>query len=105
MISCHARVFERHPTSTRVPRAQILGEYKVLLVYGHDEPWGMKHYFHLVSWQTSYVVIPRGRDLGDDKLPCRGFRTECNEYSVIRAPGDQILGEYEVLLVPVMGII
>ena len=32
MISCHPRSFKRKPTGTRVPEAQILGEYELLLV-------------------------------------------------------------------------
>jgi len=32
MISCHPRNFESEETGTRLPEAQILGEYEVLLV-------------------------------------------------------------------------
>ena len=53
------------------------------------------------SWRISYELLPRGRDLGDDKLPCPGFPTF---KPGTRVPGAQILGEYEVLLVPVTSI-
>ena len=48
--------------------------------------------------ENMYEILPRGRDLGDDKLPCPGFPIILTG---TRVPGAQILGKYEVLLVPV----
>ena len=50
-----------------------------------------------------YEILPRGCDLGDEKLPCPEFPTYTNGYPGIRVPGAQI-GKYEVFLVPVTGI-
>ena len=99
MISCHARDFERHITSARVPAypstrlnrvpgsgypfkpgtgvpgALILGEYELLLVKVTARSEAQDRLFSLkrVSWRILYEIVHRGRDLGGNKLPCPGI--------------------------------
>ena len=54
--------------------------------------------------ENTYEILPRGRDLAVDKLPCPGFPTLTNRHPGTRVPGVQMLGGYEVLLVSVTGI-
>ena len=69
MIRCHPRSFQRKPTGTRVPGAQILGEYEVLLVpvTGISKPGNTHEYPG--NWQkgnTSSIQAAsfRGRESG-----------------------------------------
>ena len=48
-------------------------------------------------------ILPKGRDLGDDKLPAPRFLVENIGYPT-RVPGDRTPGGYEVFLVAVTGI-
>ena len=92
MISCRAEDFQRKLTGTRVPGAQILGNYEVLLVPvtgisrtgntreypGNCQKGNNDHAIFVlkrISWKISHERLSRGRDVGDDRLPCPGFAT------------------------------